>query len=327
MALRHLDGFKKYEASGNLATRLARVYTNVAGGTSIAYAAGRYGTSGGFSLNSYTAAAGFRVTPSTAGVTNFIHGFCIKKNGTGAIPLFYRTTAGATGLEFVNGAHKIHGVNKGDIGIDDGAWHHVEWIQYASGTDALYVDGILVASQTSVAFGFLEWYSNSNGDATGVNLYQISDWYVLDNTGTRNNARLGPDTRIETLVPNADDATQQWAVVGAAAAFNVLDNVPEVTGQYIASNADNQVAQVQFSNLANITDVAGVQLSVLAQNQDAGNLKDVVFVMSGTEVGTQWEPPTTIAQQVQRFDQNPIGATAWTQSSVNALVAGVKSKP
>lgn len=327
MALRHLDGFKKYEASGNLATRLARVYSNIAGGTAISYAAGRYGTSGGFLLNSFTAAAGFRLSPSSAGVTNFIHGFCIKRNGTGAVPLFYRTTAGATGLEFVSGAHKIHNVNKGDIGIDDGAWHHIEWIQYASGTDALYVDGILMATQTSQAFGFLEWYSNSSMDSTPVNVYQISDWYVLDNTGSRNNARLGPDARIETLVPNADDATQQWAVVGAAAAFNVLDNVPEVTGQYIASNADNQTAQVQFANLTNITDVAGVQLSALAQNQDAGNLKQLTFVMSGTEVGSVWQPATTIGQQVQRFDQNPIGAPAWTQSSVNALVAGLKSKP
>lgn len=326
MSIRHMDGFRKYVASGALNTKLARVYSSILSGD-ITYAAGRYATSGGFLLYADTGDnGGFSLALSASGVTKFIHGFCVK--ATGSAPrqeTKYQITGGGTSALVLSDAGvSVNATAKGDLGLNDGEWHHVEWVQYASGTDSLYVDGVLIATQVSTAFGTaVRWFVDGDDIVAG---YQISDWYILDNTGTANNVRLGPEARVETLLPSADDATQQWSVSGAANAFNVLDNVPDNSGQFIGSNADNQIAQVQFTNLTGITTVAGIQLSALAKNEDGGTLKKLNFVKGGTEVGAEWTPTTSLGLQTRILEENPSTDLPWTPTNVNGLVAGLKSK-
>lgn len=50
-----------------------------------------------------------------------------------------------------DGATASVGVNSGNVGFTDGAWHHIAWVRVSSTERYLYVDGVLVNSSTTDA--------------------------------------------------------------------------------------------------------------------------------------------------------------------------------
>jgi hypothetical protein len=199
----------------------------------------------------------------------------------------------------------------------------------------MYLDGVLVGSSTHTQAS-IGWNGTlrighpiSNGGQNGI--VHIDDFYVLDDTGSTNNARLSSSTyipRIETLVPTSTVAND-FSLTGVAAAHEALDNIPLNTSHYIASTTTGHKARFNVGDLTNINNIKGVQFTGVCSNSTAAN-NDWKFLMSNTEVGTTktvtdiLANSTPITQEI--FETNPITASVWTVSDVNSIETGIINK-
>jgi hypothetical protein len=356
MAIRFMDGFDQYHATtGNsIAVALTRNYT-VVNDNYINTSTGRY-TGMGMIMSwnknrTYIDKTGL----SASGVARFIVGFNIKATslvGT-AIGVFHICPSNATsfynglarkGLTFCRNGHVYYNIGDGaqwDGGVllTANTWSHWEMVLPVSpGTGnptIIYKDGIQVYSSTNIDSNFAWNGTLRIGSSTFAQYppeyYVIDDLYVLDDTGSTNNARLSTSTyvpRIETLVPTSTVAND-YTLTGVAAAHEALDNIPLNTGQYITSSTTGHKVRVGVGDLTNINNIKGVQFAGVCSNTTAAN-NDWKFLMSNTEVGTTktvtdiLANSTPITQQI--FETNPITASAWTVSDINSIEAGIINK-
>ena len=121
------------------------------------------------------------------------------------------------------------GINGTQIAISSASitansWHYVEWdLTFASsGAYTVWLDGVVVFSGT----GNLK--TTGNAYATTVVLYgntcNFDDMYLVDNTGSANNAQRG-DSRVETLFPNSDASVSFSPSQGAIGAYYNLNGL------------------------------------------------------------------------------------------------------
>jgi hypothetical protein len=356
MAIRFMDGFDTYHGTNNtdISVALTRNYT-VVNDEYLKCSTGRY-TGMGLTMSydknrTYIEKTGLSAT----GVARFIVGFNIKATtlaglGYGAFTIcpsnatsFYYGLA-RKGLTFcVNGeVYYNTGDNapwNGGVQLTANTWSHWELVlpvsPGAGNPTIIYKDGIQVYSSTNIDSNFAWNGSLRIGSVpfsqADPQYYVIDDLYVLDDTGSTNNARLSSSTyvpRIETLVPTSTVAND-YTLTGVAAAHEALDNIPLNTGHYIASTTTGHKARFNVGDLTNITNVKGVQFTGVCSNSTAAN-NDWKFLMSNTEVGTTktvtdiLANSTPITQQI--FETNPITASAWTVSDVNSIETGIINK-
>lgn len=103
-----------------------------------------------------------------------------------------------------------------------------------------------------------------------VNGRLVDDIYINDASGAENNDFNG-DIRCRTFVPVANGPLQDFTVTGAGSAFQALDNVPWVAGQYVSTPTPG--AKSNFSKAAlpiNTAYICGVNVMIAASKTDAG---------------------------------------------------------
>ena len=356
MVVRFMDGFDKYQStqSSSIAIPLTRNYT-VVNDDYIVATAGRYtGMAMNMSFNknrTYIEKTGLSAT----GVTRFIIGFSIRAtslvgDGQGvfsiipsnATALYYGLAR--RGITFCRNGQFYYNTGDGfgwDAGVQLTAntWSHWEFVLPISpgvgDPTIIYKDGIQVFSSTAAGSAFAWNGSLRIGgvpfSAYSPNYYAIDDFYVLDNTGSTNNARLSTSTyvpRIETLVPNST-VDNDFALNGVATAHDAVDNIPVDSAKYLQSSTTGHKARFEIGNLTNINNVKAVQFSGLCANTTPAN-NDWKFLMSNTEVGTTKTVTDILANSTpfttEAFEVNPITSLAWTASDVNSIEAGIINK-
>lgn len=205
-----------------------------------------------------------------------------------------------------------------DVGGAAQVWvDEVEWINFSGDTQQTAQSGV-----TSVGWG-------------GDNSWRWDDPYVLDTSGTVNNARLGDIACAGLLVTGAGDAAQ-FTPVGAAANWDCVDEVPpdDATTYAHSSTVDQRDLHVLEDLSAELTDVKGVVLAARAQKSDAGTANIALGVKydsngDGTPDTESWGADqalsTAWAYHKRVLDQHPDG-TGWTRAKVNALQVGYKAR-
>ena len=336
MALLWMDGFDTYNTTGDISTSLARSYT-VSNSNSIAAVTGRYARTGvQFSpaKNGYSRL--FKSITPTVGATHLFVGFNIKII-PGNMNTYINSDWGqATGVWIDSSTLKC-GPNT-VTGLNYNTWYHIEIripLTATSGSNKyeLYLDGATVFSSSSLNFSFSSGlYFGAQFQWNYTSPYSVfDDFYVLDNTGSTNNARLSTLSyvpRIETLFPTSTTASD-FTLTGAATAHEALDNVPVNTGQYISSTTAGHKARFGVGDLTNINNIKAVQFNSLASNTTNAN-NDWKFLMDNTEIGTTktvtevLTNSTPISSQI--FETNPITSAAWTASNINSIEMGIVNK-
>jgi hypothetical protein len=361
MALRFMDGFDGYQTTDYqpFAVEMARNYNSVYTDYSIRAYAGRY-TGKSMQIICSKDAGYFTKAISSSGVSRFIIGFNAKMTSVGGPASAY----GGLWIGPSNAVNTIYGwANKGitidyaggvrynaDLSISAGAmavtttlsssvWKHVEIVcpitASVSNPAQMYIDGILVASNTNAA-ATISWNETLRiGAAHGYHAYStfivIDDFYVLDDTGSTNNARLSSSTyvpRIETLVPTSDVAND-YTLTGVGSAYLALDNIPLNSGQYMTSTTTGHKVRNGFGDLTNINNIKGVQFTGVCSNTTAAT-NDWKFLMNNTEVGSTNTVTDILSnstpRKVELFETNPLTSSAWTVSDINSIEAGIINK-
>lgn len=358
MALRFMDGFDGYQTSDYqpMAVEMARNYTSVYTDYTIRAYAGRYtGKSVQFLCskdNGYVTKA-----ISSSGVSRFIIGFNAKMTSVSGIgygclwigpsnasnTIYGWANKGIT-IDYTGAVryHSYSGVSAGAMewgSLSTSTWKHIEVVcpitASVSNPAQMYIDGVLVASNTNVAAS-IGWNETLRiGSAHSYHAYSssvvIDDLYVLDDTGSTNNSRLSTTTyvpRIETLVPTSDVAND-FTLTGVASAYTALDNIPLNSSHYMTSSTTGHKVRCGVGDLTNINNIRAVQFAGVCSNSTAAN-NDWKFLMNNTEVGSTNTVTDILLnstpRKIELFETNPLTSLAWTVSDINSAEIGIINK-
>jgi hypothetical protein len=222
MALLWMDGFDHYGTSnsGDASTRLAKVYT-VSNSNIILCTTGRYtqGTGAGciyMAANKYGTTRIYKPITPTSGTTHLICGFNIYL-GTAQNTVYINSGwAGPTnGVSIQGNVLKCNNSTVATLSVN--TWYHIEIripiTTSGSNKYELYLNGTTVFSSSSLSFAWANglYFGHVDNNTQGYTV-AFDDLYIMDDTGTTNNARIGTELyipRIETTYP-IDDVTNNF---------------------------------------------------------------------------------------------------------------------
>lgn len=157
--------------------------------------------------------------------------------------------------------------------------------------------------------------------------FRADDFYVCDQSGSTNNDFLG-DARIDTLYPTSDGNYSQFAPSTGTDHFALVDEATPNTTDYNDGSTVGNYDSYGLGNLAALVSqsVYAVQVNAAVLKDDAGAKSAATMVRSGTTDadGTSAALGTSLSYVSQVFETNPDGSVAWTETSVNAMEAGIK---
>ena len=263
--------------------------------------------------------------------------------GAGFLAFLDSTTA-TTNVTLYLTASKAIAAYRGDVGtllgtsanavVPSTGYCHIEakvLIHATTGTVDVRVNGVSVLSLTgqNTKQG-TNAYSNTvkiGVPGSMATTGKIDDFYVCDNSGSTNNNFLG-DCRVDTLFPTADGNYSAWTPNSGTVHFNrVNEAAPDLT-TYDAGLTIGDRDSYGMADLASLSSqtIFGVQINAAVLKDDAGAKSICTMARSGGVDGDGASAAVSTSQQYvsQVFETDPNGAIAWTQTSVNAMEAGVK---
>lgn len=163
---------------------------------------------------------------------------------------------------------------------------------------------------------------------TIINGSQVSDVYILDDTGSANNAFLG-DVGVRAMTPNGNGNSSQLLGSDGNSTDNYLlvDEAPFSAADYAGSATVGQKDTYAMNNLpSGATTVYGVQIAANMVKSDAGAASARTVIRSGGTdyTGTSQTLSTSSATYVSLYEQDPATSAAWTVGNANSAEAGME---
>lgn len=203
-------------------------------------------------------------------------------------------------------------------------------IDDSTGTVDIHFDGVSVLALTGV-----DTRSGGNATANSVSIYGLNsfsncyfdDFYIANTAGSVNNDFLG-DCRIDTIYPTSDGNYSQFTPSTGSSHYALVDETTPNTSDYNDGAAVNDRDSYGMGNLSAIPSqtIYGVQVNAALEKDDAGARSATTFVRSSSTNGDGAGVALSTSQVYvsQMFETNPNGSIAWTETTVNAIEAGVK---
>lgn len=154
----------------------------------------------------------------------------------------------------------------------------------------------------------------------------VDDLYVLDTSGAANNNFLG-DVRIDTIFPTSDGNYQSFTPSTAGAHYVLVDDATPNTTDYVDGAASGDRESFGLADLAALTSstVYAVQVNAAVNKDDAGARSASTMIRtSATDADGASVALGTTQSYISQIYATDAGGSAWTQSSVNAMEAGVR---
>ena len=221
MALLWMDGFDHYSnsASGDVSAILAKAYT-VSNSNIILCSTGRYEAIGKGAIymaaNKYGTTRIFKPITPTVGTTYLICGFNIYLTTSQNTVYINSGWNGQTnGITIAGNVLKCGPNTVTTLSLN--TWYHIEIripiTTSGSNKYELYLNGATVFSNSSLSFAWANglYFGHVDNNTQGYT-FALDDLYIMDNTGSTNNARIGTELyipRIETMYP-VDDTTNDF---------------------------------------------------------------------------------------------------------------------
>lgn len=187
------------------------------------------------------------------------------------------------------------------------------WLTVTAGADLKYTAN---AYANSIALGGM--YGGANWD--------YCDFYICDQSGAVNNNFLG-DVAVYTVLPDAAGSNTTWTPLSGANYTNVNEAASNGDTSYNYSSTLNNRDTFSLANLTSLGGtVFGVAESIIVRKTGSkmtgvkATLKSGVTYGQGTEaiLGTGYQ----LFQSIFQTDPNTAGS--WTETTVNALEAGIE---
>lgn len=210
------------------------------------------------------------------------------------------------------------------------------------GTDEcqLYADGVSIINLAATtdtqntANAYITKYrlGGDTGVHTGtVNPFYFDDHYIIDLTGSYNNAPLG-QVRVQSIRPSADGDSSGF--VGSD--NDNADNYALVTEEdahdgdttYVQAAVPDLTDTYEFDDLDPVTStVLGVQTNIVAKKTDTADktIAPVLRVSNTDYPGTTTgNIASSYTNYSEIFEENPATSAAWTTGAIDASQFGMK---
>lgn len=236
-----------------------------------------------------------------------------------------------------NGTALTNGTSVAALSLS--TWYYLEWKvtiadSISAGSCKVRLNGVdIITVATSQ-----DTKNTANSSANQVELgpggvgvgsldMRFDDFYLCDQSGSTNNDFLG-DCRIDTIYPTSDGTYSQFTPSTGSTHYTLVDETTPNTSDYNDGATVGDRDSYGMGNLSALTSqtVYGVQVNAAILKDDAGSKSAATFVRSsGTNGdGASSALGTSQVYLSQIFETDPNGSIAWTESSVNAMEAGVK---
>lgn len=221
--------------------------------------------------------------------------------------------------------------------VQAGAFFYLEasiTIDGASGVVNIDVNGTNRINETSVNTqnGGTAVTDNIQVKGSTANL-TIDDFYILDTTGSSpQNVKLG-DTQINTVLPQAEGATNNWPTLFPTTPTTSFDKVDDATpdddATYVASDI---VGNEEFFDMNDLPDpggvsaIYGVQIGLhCRRDQDAAlSIRSRLTSGSADVDGTTQALPQAYAYLFELYDEDPDTNADWLGVAINAAEFGAE---
>lgn len=220
-----------------------------------------------------------------------------------------------------------------------GTWQHVEIRAVASNTAGeieIRINEVIEANATGLdtvhsgtdhfASVWLNVTTISGSGPGATNVRFFDDFFVWDTAGSLNNDFLG-DRRVLTLLPNANEATQEMSVTGAANAYTAIRSADGDTSYIVASDSVPVTSEFSLENAGdNVGAICGVQVVAMMRKTAAGAVTMQLSMLSGGDVaaGASHSISDSYSYYEDVFETNPDTGAPWNASSVSAAAMRVR---
>lgn len=211
------------------------------------------------------------------------------------------------------------------------AWYYFEIeIDKTANTVKVYANNELqltvTPSSAPTTMYTIVW--GQTGTAPNAGEQTLDDFYVIDGSGSRNNARLTP-VEVTSRMPTADVSTQ-WDVVNASSSTPHYQIVSQLSpgGEskpYLQSNTAGATDMYRSNvTLPNNNQIFAVSVIAYARKGDLDDRK--LGLVVNTEGGTPTEIQVPLTESYKyyqaSFEQAP-GGSDWNQNNVESLQFGI----
>lgn len=343
MALLWLEGFETYGASsGSAPTNIATDYTVNGSTTNTILFTGRVGNLG---LKINNAVGGSSIAPPTFGnVASWVIGFGFRPGDNlvdtricswydGSTEQFtLRMTSGGE-LEVYRGSSSLLAASSGAVGLATNSWCYIE-IKLTIGNSGSYdvhLNGVSVLAdatedtqQTSNAYAqTIRFWGVFN--ATIGNRTAFDDIYIADQTAGEVDDFVGQH-KVVTFFPSSAGNDTDFTPSAGNNWECVDDNPYDGDTSYVESGTSGHRDTYNFTD-ATLTDILGVQMSVIARETDASpfSLKLVCESDgtaddgSGVAIGS-----TSYVNRRRVLEHDPDTSAAWGTVALNSAVFGIE---
>lgn len=336
--LRYSDGFDHYAPIGTQAADITS-YLQAAGyvvnnstNTTFNIVAGTDAGSLGLKLS---IVAGSGTPPSlsrtfTSVGTKVMFGFGFKGT-TNRMRLCRIDNAIDVEWDTTTGKLKIGAVLGIDVIILNAWWYLEIEMDRTAGEIKVYANNVLQLTAT-LPGGITDTHTITWGLAATsatASVIELDDFYLVDNDGGQNAARLGP-VAIVTRAPTAD-VTTEWTIVNTANTnhwFVAGQLEPgKVGAPYLQANVAGKTDRFTSNNvLPNANQIFGVSLVSYARKGDLDDRKlGMTIDVNATEVETQVSLTEAFKYHQAIYEQAP-GGVPWTQARVEGSKFGIVAR-
>lgn len=213
--------------------------------------------------------------------------------------------------------------------IAPNGWYGIEWLvtaeTTATGILQVWVNGNQVINVnniiTSDELYFNRVYLGAAGESGGGQISYYDDFRVWDATGSTQNAPVGYDTRIITVLPNGAGASTQWTPNGAGANWQCVDDNPPNGGTtYVSGAAAGLVDAYSMQNPGIVGNVYSVVARSYVTQTGAGRDVEIGVSSGGVQsYGTAVAPATSGYGFIDAcIPLDPNTGVAWLAAGANA---------
>lgn len=215
-------------------------------------------------------------------------------------------------------------------------WQYLEvsLVHGASGSVTVKLDNVTVGTASGVNTtgnpAEPRWEYVTVGvpfSASNNNTTYFDDVYICNDSGSTQNTFLGP-TRVYTLFPNANGATNEMTATGAASNWDCVDEQVADTTTYVSTNLANKVENYELPDFSTLpTTVHAVIVGNLSQKLDTGPrfLRNLLVLGGSTSNGVTATPINGQYRWTMDLFVDKPGGTGWAPADLNNIKIGFES--
>jgi hypothetical protein len=340
MALLWIEGFEGYGTTlGAISSSIveARGYSHADSSTYLS--AGRMSGYGLYPNAANTLS--LITTPSLTSNATLIAGCAIYftvNDRTAAINFYYNGTLGvnvvfnpaaSSSIAAKLGGTTLETFSGFQTQINTNVWYYLELKSFChptEGTIEVRLNGTTIISLTGIntQTGAESYYNMVN--LSGSYHCRFDDFYVCDGTGATCNDFQGV-CRVVGLFPNADTSTVQWTPSAGTTHYNLVDENPPNTADYVYSGTQAKTDLYSYPSLTGDATIIGIQVNTQT-NLSSGTsvIIESPIVSNGvTDIGPNTQVLSAGYSDARHISMaNPDTDAAWTVADLAAAQIGIK---